>query len=236
MSFTTVSWLPGTTVCFGTHRFVVVTNGDLEWVRTAPSQPPPPVADIASAAGPSSTELGGSPPRLPFGLRSAAQTFGRLPLNVLAPPSDELVGMLDYDHESLYDVLNVQVNDSPSDSGSHHPSQECFMADTPEGHVQSGSGGDNPSATPNTGTAAGGQPQQLQQNPTPEQICARRLEVAEAKRQLEHEHQMLARVARVGDGPAPGRGRSTAASWPTSRLSRSSRARVRTWLRWRPYS
>ena len=89
---------------------------------------------------------------------------------------------------TVQSALNVQVNDSPSDSGSHHPSQECFMADTPEGHVQSGSGGDNPSATPNTGTAVDVHPQLLRQNPTPEQIRARQLEVAEAKRQLEHEH------------------------------------------------
>ena len=90
--------------------------------------------------------------------------------------------MLDYDHESLHDVLDVHVGDSSSDLGSHHPSQECFMADTPEGHAQSASGGDDPSATPNTGTAAGSQPQPLRQNPTPEQIRARQLEVAEAKR------------------------------------------------------
>ena len=167
MALTTVSWLPGTTVCFGTHHFVVITDGDLEWVRPAPSQPPPPVTDIASVAGPSTTELGGSLPRLPFGLQNATQTFERLSLNVLAPPSDELVGMLDYDHESLYDVLNVQVNDSSSDSGSHHPSQECFMADTLEGHVHSASGGDDPSTTPGTGDVAEGQPQQLRQNPTP---------------------------------------------------------------------
>ena len=65
--------------------------------------------------------------------------------------------MLDYDHESLHDVLNVQVDDSSSDSGSHHPSQECIMADTPEGHVHSASGGDNLSATPGTGDVAEGQ-------------------------------------------------------------------------------
>ena len=65
------------------------------------------------------------------------------------------------------------------------------MANTPKGHAQSANGGDDPSATPNTGTAAGVQPQPLRQNPTPEQIRARQLEVAEAKRQLEHEHQMF---------------------------------------------
>ena len=58
------------------------------------------------------------------------------------------------------------------------------MADTPDGQAQSASGGDDPSTTPNTGTATGSQPQQLRQNPTPEQIRARQLEVAEAKQQL----------------------------------------------------
>ena len=177
-------------------------------MRPASSQPPLPITDVASVAGPSSTKLGGSPPGLPSGLRSAAQTFEHLSLNILAPSSDELVGMLDYDHESLHDILNVQVDDSSSDSGSHHPSQECFMADTPEGHVQPGSGEDNPSATPNTGTVADVNPRLLRQNPTPEQIRARQLEVAEAKRQLEHEHQMLEQE--LARGQRGGRARARA--------------------------
>ena len=82
------------------------------------------------------------------------------------------------------------------------------MAHTPEGHVQSASGGDDPSATPNTGTAAGVHPQPLQQNPTPEQIRARQLEVAEAKRQLEHEHQMLEQE--LARGQRGGRARARA--------------------------
>ena len=82
------------------------------------------------------------------------------------------------------------------------------MADTPEGHAQSGSGGDNPSATPNIGTVADVRPQPLQQNPTPEQIRARQLEVAEAKRQLEHEHQMLEQE--LARGQRGGRARARA--------------------------
>ena len=122
---------------------------------------PLPVTGVTHAAGSPSIELVGSSTRFPFGLWNAARTFERLPLNAPAPPSDEFIGMLEYDHESMHNVLNVQVDDSSSDSGSHHPSQECFMADTPEGRAQSASGGNDPSATPGTGTVAGGQPQQL---------------------------------------------------------------------------
>ena len=185
MATTTVSWLPGTTVCFGTHRFIITADGSIEWVQLATSPLLSPVLNTIDTANPLSTELEGSPSLFPLGLQNAAQSFKRLALDVLAPPDDEFVGMLDYDYESLHDVLNEHVGDSSSDSGSHHPSQECFMADTPEGQAQSASDGDNPSRTPNTGTAAGSQPQQLRQNPTPEQIRARQVEVAEAKRQLE---------------------------------------------------
>ena len=130
MAFTTVSWLPGTSVCFGMHRFIVATDGSVEWVQPAASPLPPHVTGVAPTAGSPNTELGGSSSHLRFGVQNAAQIFECLALNVLAPPSDEFVGILDYDHESLHDVLDVQEDDSSFDSGSHHPSQECFMADT----------------------------------------------------------------------------------------------------------
>ena len=60
MAFTTVSWLPGTMVCFGTHRFVIITDGSTEWVQPVASPLLPPVAGAIDAAGPWSTELGGS--------------------------------------------------------------------------------------------------------------------------------------------------------------------------------
>ena len=48
--------------------------------------------------------------------------------------------MTEYVVESFYDLL-VGESKSPSGSdssrGSHHPSRECFMACTPEGHVKS---------------------------------------------------------------------------------------------------
>ena len=54
--------------------------------------------------------------------------------------NDEFVGMTEYVAESFHDCL-VEETESPftSDSsrGSHHPSRECFMAGTPEGHIES---------------------------------------------------------------------------------------------------
>jgi hypothetical protein len=47
---------------------------------------------------------------------------------------DEFVGMVDYIIESFHDLLagdSEAVSDSDSSGGSHHPSRECFMADTP---------------------------------------------------------------------------------------------------------
>ena len=48
--------------------------------------------------------------------------------------------MTEYVLESFHDLL-VEEPESPSSSdssrGSHHPSRECFMAGTPEGHVES---------------------------------------------------------------------------------------------------
>ena len=50
------------------------------------------------------------------------------------------MGMTEYVTESFHDLL-VRESESSSSSnfsrGSHHPSRECFMAGTPEGHVES---------------------------------------------------------------------------------------------------
>ena len=54
--------------------------------------------------------------------------------------NDEFVGMTEYVAESFHDLL-VGESESPSDSNSsrqsHHPSQDCFMAGTPEGYIKS---------------------------------------------------------------------------------------------------
>ena len=54
--------------------------------------------------------------------------------------NNEFVGMIKNIIESLHGILTEEPgSDSGSDSsrGSHHPSQECFMAGTPERHVES---------------------------------------------------------------------------------------------------
>ena len=79
---------------------------------------------------------------LPFGLRNTAETDGH-PVAQRMPPSptnDEFVRMTEYVAESFHDLL-MGESESPSGSdssrGSHHPSHECFMADTPKGHIES---------------------------------------------------------------------------------------------------
>ena len=58
------------------------------------------------------------------------------------PPTmdKEFMGMADYVVESFHDLLtrdSESISDSDSSRGSHHPSHECFMVATPEGHVES---------------------------------------------------------------------------------------------------
>jgi len=54
--------------------------------------------------------------------------------------NDEFVGMTKYVAESFHNLL-IGESKSPSSSdsyrGIHHPSHECFMAGTPEGHIES---------------------------------------------------------------------------------------------------
>jgi len=53
--------------------------------------------------------------------------------------NNEFVGLIEHITESLHNLLTGELgSSSSSDSsrGSHHPSRECFMARTPEGHVE----------------------------------------------------------------------------------------------------
>jgi len=62
----------------------------------------------------------------------------------LLPANIEFMGMADYVSESIQDLLAGQsenFSDSDSSEGSHHSWRECFMANTPEGHVADGSEG-----------------------------------------------------------------------------------------------
>ena len=77
-----------------------------------------------------------------FGLRNTAETIGHLVAQRTprSPANDEFMGMTEYVAESFHDLL-VGESESPygsdSNRGSHHPSHECFMVGTPEGHVES---------------------------------------------------------------------------------------------------
>ena len=78
----------------------------------------------------------------PFGLRNVTRTVGHLVVQRMYPPptDDEFVGMTDYVVESFHDLLmgdSESLFDSNYSRGSCHPSQECFMAGTPEGRVES---------------------------------------------------------------------------------------------------
>ena len=60
---------------------------------------------------------------------------------MVQPPTDsEFVGTIEHDTETLHRLLTEEpgsFSSLDSSRGSHHPSQECFMAQTPEGHVKS---------------------------------------------------------------------------------------------------
>ena len=79
---------------------------------------------------------------LPFGLRNAAGTGSHLVAQRMIPPptNDEFMGVIEHVMESFHDLLAKEL-ESPfgydSSRGSHHPSHECFMIGTPEGHVES---------------------------------------------------------------------------------------------------
>ena len=79
---------------------------------------------------------------LPSGLRNAAKTVGHLVVQRMppSPMNNEFVGVTEYVAKSFHDLLAGETeSSSTSDSsrGSHHPSRECFMAGTPEGHIGS---------------------------------------------------------------------------------------------------
>jgi len=79
---------------------------------------------------------------LPFGLHNATETVGHLAAQYVPPfpANDEFIGMTKYVIESFHDLLTKEMESpctSDSSRGSHHPSHECFMAGTPEGHIES---------------------------------------------------------------------------------------------------
>ena len=79
---------------------------------------------------------------LPSGLRNDTENVGHLVAQHTPPfpMNDEFMGMTKYVAGTFYDLL-IGESESPSSSdssrGGHHPSHECFMVGTPEGHVKS---------------------------------------------------------------------------------------------------
>ena len=74
-----------------------------------------------------------APTVFPFGLCNAAATASHLlALWMVQSPIDiEFVGAIEHGIETLYGLLNEEpgsFSSSDSSRGSHHPSQECFMA------------------------------------------------------------------------------------------------------------
>jgi len=103
--------------------------------------------------------------------------------------NSEFVGVMEHDAESLHKLLVEEPKSSSSSSssmGSHHPSQECFMADTSEGHVESVSEGDaTPTANPDM--RDGGRAVTPSHIRT-EQLRAQKLEIDDAGQQLVREY------------------------------------------------
>jgi len=102
-----------------------------------------------------------APTALPFGLRNAAATASHLLAlrMVLTPTDNEFVGVIEHDTESLHKLLAEELessSSSDSSSGSHRPSQGCFVMQTPEGHVKSVSGEETTPAFDPTGATQRG--------------------------------------------------------------------------------
>ena len=140
----------------------------------------------------------------PFGLRNATATVSHLVAQRTIPPpaNNEFMGMIKSVTKSLHGLLvEGPGSDSGSDSGrgSHHPSRECFMAETSEGHVESAS---EKEVTPagNLGDRAEGRTESPPHVGV-EQLKAQKQEINEARQQLVREYALVDReIERRGDG------------------------------------
>ena len=79
---------------------------------------------------------------LPSSLLNVVETVGHLVVQHTpsSPMNDEFVGMTEYVAKSFHDLLageSKSPSSSDSNRRSHHPSHECFMVGTLEGHVES---------------------------------------------------------------------------------------------------
>jgi len=101
----------------------------------------------------------------------------------------EFVGVIEHDTESIHKLLTEEPESSSSfDSSreSHHPSRECFMAETSEGHVEIVSEGEaTPIANPDARTRGEAvAPSHVRM----EQLRAQKLEIDDAGQQLVWEY------------------------------------------------
>ena len=91
------------------------------------------------------------------------------------------MGVIEHDPETLYGLLAEELGSSSisnSSKGSHHPSRECFMAQTPEGQVEDVSGEEaTPTNNPDGGSRGEATPPSRLGI---EQLRARKLEIGEA--------------------------------------------------------
>jgi hypothetical protein len=148
---------------------------------------------------------------LPFGLCNAVATVSHLVAQRMVPPptNDEFVGVIEHVAKSFHNLL-AEEPESPSGSnssrGSHHPSRECFMTGTPEGHVESVH---EEEATPTNNLDHETERETAAPPRMPvEQLKARHRDIEEARLQLEQECAKLDQdIERRGDG---GRARTMA--------------------------
>ena len=106
-----------------------------------------------------------------------------------SPANNEFMGMIESVTESLHGLhLEEPGSDSSFDSsrGSRHPSRECFMVGTPEGHVESISVEETTSAGNLDGRTKGGTAAPPHMGV--EQLRARKWEIDEARQQLVWEY------------------------------------------------
>jgi len=190
-------------VRFGDLDFIVTLGGELALAHAAVQSLPPVNFSYQRLKGQPGVSLGPQSskeaPRhitlslerstrrasmaLPFGLRNAAATAGHhLALCMVQPPTDN---KFEHDPKTLHELLMEELeSSSSSDSsrGSHHPSRECFMARTPEGHVEDVSR-EEATLTNDPDSRSRGEatpPSHLGM----EQLRARKLEIDEARQEL----------------------------------------------------
>ena len=157
-----ISWVPSAHVCFGDLDFIVTVGGELVLahiaIQSLPSidfsygrperqpgvslRPQPSREDPRRLTLSSEHSTWSASMALPFGLRNTVATISHLVAQHTIPSlvNNEFMGMIESITESLHGLLMEEPGpDSSSDSsrGSYHPSRECFMAETPQGHVES---------------------------------------------------------------------------------------------------